>query len=251
MGNKQKGFTLVEMSMVILVISLMIVTVLKGESLLRQARLNNIMTDAKKYQGAIMAFKDKYNTYPGDLSNADSYWSGAQRGNGNKKIDFTKTGVNTYENVHLWKHLKLSGFLDSSVATASPSGASGILGVDIPKASIDTAGYWNQHLDAASKSTYKVLNSFGVPKITMIVAKPGTTANVGASTNLTLLPTGFLTAAEAYAMDRKYDDSLPKSGDFMSAPDNSAAANTCFQNASDAYNLSITTANVCYIGILY
>ncbi|MCE3233610.1 MAG: prepilin-type N-terminal cleavage/methylation protein [Rickettsiaceae bacterium] len=240
-----------EVSVVVLIIGLISATVMKSASLLRQARINKIVVDARKYQASIMAFKEKYNTYPGDLSNASSYWPSAQDGNGNKKIDFTKTSVNTYENVHLWKHLKLSGFLDSGIATASPSGASGVLGVDIPKASIDTAGYWNQHLDAASKSTYKVLNSFGIPKITMIVAKPGTTANVGASTNLTLLPTGFLTAAEAYNMDNKYDDGLPKSGDLMFAPDNSAAANTCFMDASDAFNLSNANANVCYIGILY
>ena len=51
------GFTLVEMSVVLVIIGLVVGSVVVGRDLIRNAELNSILSDSEKIQGAIYSFQ--------------------------------------------------------------------------------------------------------------------------------------------------------------------------------------------------
>ncbi len=67
---KNEGFTLVEMSIVLIIIGLLIGGVLKGQELLVNAGIKSTMSQVKNYQAATNTFYDTYGNYPGDISGA-------------------------------------------------------------------------------------------------------------------------------------------------------------------------------------
>ena len=62
----KNGFTLVELSIVLVIIGLLIGGILVGQSLIDSAKLNALVRQTQQYDSAIMAFKDKYKVLPGE-----------------------------------------------------------------------------------------------------------------------------------------------------------------------------------------
>ena len=93
MRNKY-GFTLVEISIVLVVISAIIAGVVIGQSMLQAARLRETMADYDRYVKAIKEFQDKYYALPGDMPNAVSFW-GAQAGGTSNGYDATCAALST------------------------------------------------------------------------------------------------------------------------------------------------------------
>src|ERR1700733_6686144 len=71
------GFTLIELSIVIVIIGLLVGGILLGKSLVRQAQISSAMSDEQKYVQAVGAFQQKYGALPGDFATATSYWTAA------------------------------------------------------------------------------------------------------------------------------------------------------------------------------
>lgn len=65
--QKQHGFTLVELAIVMIIIGLLIGGVLKGQELVENARIAATISQIKGIDGAISTFKDKYGALPGDM----------------------------------------------------------------------------------------------------------------------------------------------------------------------------------------
>ena len=74
---KASGFSLVELSIVLVILGLLVGGVLTGQSLIRAAELRSVTTEYGKYSTAIRAFKDKYFALPGDMTNAIAFWGPA------------------------------------------------------------------------------------------------------------------------------------------------------------------------------
>lgn len=150
--SNRMGFTLVELSIVLVILGLLVGGVLTGQSLIRAAELRSITTQYNNYITAINSFKDKYFALPGDIANAQSYWgiahatpatcvttvgTGTQtcNGNGDGIIDSNAAGSN--EAYRFWQHLANAGLIEgnysgvaagasySSNATNSPAGKMG------------------------------------------------------------------------------------------------------------------------------
>jgi len=70
----KNGFSLVELSIVLVIVGLLVGGVLTGKSLIRAADLRSVSTDYEGYRTATSAFRDKYFGLPGDITNASSFW---------------------------------------------------------------------------------------------------------------------------------------------------------------------------------
>ena len=68
--NTQKGFTLVELAIVMTIIGLLIGGILKGQELMENARVTSTVAQVKSYSAAVTSFKDMYQAYPGDMPGA-------------------------------------------------------------------------------------------------------------------------------------------------------------------------------------
>ena len=119
MSNPKKasnqGFTLVELSIVIIIIGFLIAGIAAGNSLIKQAAFSSIIREVGQFNIAVHTFKDRYGALPGDLTNARAYWpllNSNTNGNGNGLIDTWAGG----ETINAWAHLSVAGLLQGSYA---------------------------------------------------------------------------------------------------------------------------------------
>lgn len=101
----QKGFTLVELALVLVIIGLLITGVLKGEALIQNAKVKKVVNQKESLTAAFYAFYDKYNQYPGDTNVAPT--GSAYTGNGNGQV----TGN---ERWYLFDHLVRASIINGS-----------------------------------------------------------------------------------------------------------------------------------------
>jgi prepilin-type N-terminal cleavage/methylation domain-containing protein len=70
----KQAFSLVELSIVLVILGLLIGGILSGQSLIRASELRSVVNDMSRYQTAMMTFRDKYFGLPGDITNATKFW---------------------------------------------------------------------------------------------------------------------------------------------------------------------------------
>ena len=70
--TKQKGFTLVEIAIVLVIVGLLIGGVLKGQEMITNAKLKRVESDNAGIAAAMFSYQDRYLQLPGDDNNAIS-----------------------------------------------------------------------------------------------------------------------------------------------------------------------------------
>lgn len=104
-----QGFTLVEISIVLVIVGLMLAGVFKGQSLIDSARVSSMASEVSGIRSAWYSFQDRYRALPGDFQSAGTQIdSAAVSGNGNGKID------GNAERAGVWQQLSLAGFINGS-----------------------------------------------------------------------------------------------------------------------------------------
>lgn len=63
--QKQKGFTLVEIAIVLVIIGLLLGGVLKGQELIENSKVKSVTQEFENISAAYYAYKDRTNSYPG------------------------------------------------------------------------------------------------------------------------------------------------------------------------------------------
>ena len=136
MKNYQKGFTLVEIAIVLVIIGLLLGGILKGQEMIIQAKVKNAITDFSGVSAAYFGYQDRYRATPGDDAGAGR-WAGAIV---STTSDRTLTGaynfacpavavIGTPESCLWWDQLRRSGFLSGAGAAQPNNAFNGILGV--------------------------------------------------------------------------------------------------------------------------
>lgn len=102
----QKGFTLVEISIVLVIVGLILGGVLKGQVLIDSARVRSVINDLNGIRTAWYGFQDRFHGVPGDFSGGTSYIAATSSdGDGDGAIGSKQ------EIAGVWQHLSLSGFI--------------------------------------------------------------------------------------------------------------------------------------------
>lgn len=61
-----KGFTMIELAIVLVIIGLLVAGVLKGRELISSAKIKNLVNQTKSVESAVVTYQDKYKALPGD-----------------------------------------------------------------------------------------------------------------------------------------------------------------------------------------
>jgi prepilin-type N-terminal cleavage/methylation domain-containing protein len=129
MKTSQRGFTLVEIAIVLVIIGLLLGGILKGQEMITQAKIKNAMADYTGISAAYHGYQDRYRAIPGDDSGA-TRWSGATAGDNNGIVVGTyNTGTATAESRLWWDHLRRAGFVSGSGTSQPYNAVTGMIGV--------------------------------------------------------------------------------------------------------------------------
>lgn len=125
--NKQKGFTLIEIAIVMVIIGLLLGGVLKGQELINNAKIKSLYAMKDQMAAAYLTYYDRYNAYPGDDGNADTNVGATTAGNGSGNglvtaaasgdtadLDFGCTASATGESCNAYEHLRLANLISGT-----------------------------------------------------------------------------------------------------------------------------------------
>lgn len=262
----QRGFSLVELSIVLVILGLLVGGVLAGQSLIRAAELRSVSAEYSRFTAATYAFRDKYFALPGDLRDATRFWgraantadcvtnssaavtsaaAGACDGDGDGAVSMPPT-VSTVGEMHqFWKQLALAGLIEGSyTGIAGPftpnAGQDVIVGTNAPRGRMSNSG-WGMASFNFPGDPWTYANNFG-NMFTFGGQNPGT---------FPIAP--ILKPEEAWNIDTKIDDGRPgqgtiwvRSGGNAWGTSGSCTTSTSFSDYAGQYRLS-NTAPACSI----
>ena len=266
--TRDRGYTLIEMSIVMVIIGLVVGAIVMGQSLLQAAQIRSQVSQVEQIETAVASFRSKYNCLAGDCAQATNFFSGVTKGNGNGVICRNSGGAamdaclfattngavawsGTMESSSVFDHLAAAGLenMEQYDETVTASNMPGIgfpvmrfqgSGVQATAALGTRGGVLIHHL-----KTFQHIHEG--PKITL-----GACGGGGAGTAV-----GFscgMNGEEAYMLDAKMDDGLPLSGKvtiqgvgFVYRVPGAAfddVGNRCTSSSSPSVNLYNIDANI-------
>lgn len=247
--QKKAGFTLIELSIVLVIIGLIVGGVLVGQDLIRAAEVRSAIAQVEKLNTGVNTFRGKFNAIPGDMaastasqfgfSNASCAGTAGLR-DGNGVIEgnagsgsFLQAGGETGL---FWNDLSSStagNLVDGSFSTATCTGTPSPASTSFTSYFLPSKLGRGAYLYAYANGGY---NFYGLSTISAIASGVMTS---GVS----------LSVIQAYNIDTKMDDGRPTTGNVLAqhltggAVTNatnsaSASATTCYETTGSTYTIS-------------
>jgi len=226
-SGKQSGFTLVELSIVLVIIGLLVGGILVGRDLIDAAAVRAQISQIERYNTAVNTFRLKFDYLPGDIPDPFATQCGfvsrgqyAGEGDGNGIIEGIKCavagctddyGVVSGESAMFWVDLSTAKLLDGGFSVATPTYIPGwpmtVTQINqlLPQAKVGRSNYiyvwtggWQLNSLVPDHNNYYSISAIE------------TSGHLGET-----IPISALTVSQAYNIDVKMDDGLPQSGRVM------------------------------------
>lgn len=251
--HMQGGFTLVELSIVLVIIGLIVGGVLTGQDLINAARVRSTVSQVEQGSTAVNAFRTRFNCVPGDCARATALGLGNFQGDGDGLVEGLNTATTpqtqntgyTNEPVAFWGHLSIANLIPVGILVG------GATPPTVPALTATAANYtaptWALNVSVIEAK----MGGVGMYPVTsqgtnyMLVGANDGNATYTAATE-------GLSTSDAFNMDTRIDDGNPDQGTVRAignlsgapvAPAPFAAAATgaanCVIAAGGAYNVAV------------
>lgn len=230
--DREAGFTLVELAVVMIIIGLLIGGVLKGQELIANAQITATVAQVKGIDAATTTFRDMYDSLPGDMNNPGARLPTCAavpscniNGDGDRRVDGDFTATPTGEGLSFWSQLNAADLM-----TGIDPAQGVVWGGQFPEAEIGGGFFVSFHAGGGGAS---------MPNLQGVTA-----SNVRAGHYLALHSDpatgvdgiGYLDPNQAFRIDSKLDDGVPGTGSVMAA-----GATACINGT--AYNEAVPSAS--------
>jgi prepilin-type N-terminal cleavage/methylation domain-containing protein len=251
----KRGFSLIELSIVLVILGLLTGGILAGRSLIRASELRAVVTELQRYTTATNAFSDKYFSVPGDFRDATRFWgrygttdcdtnwsaaispTGGCDGNGDGIMGWCRSSQQTCEPQQYWRHLQLAGLIEGQYTGFSEPPYTTIAvdrgGVNVPKSKLTNA-IWG---------LAPITTGGGVVPFPTVKERNGLT--IGAE-DFSWGVGAVFTPSEAWNIDVKLDDGKPAIGKVTSYDHASCVNQLGTNNMDSTYKLD-SSAISCYL----
>lgn len=212
-GNSRKGFTLLELSIVLVIIGLLAGGVLVGKELIDAAKIRATVSQYEKMNTALNTFRSKYNSMPGDMKRSDAVAfgmcpaagcpaaNGTGLGDGNGVINDTNAtnqSAQVGEPLAMWLQLSRAQLIAENLGNALTNGYAIDVIADakpasyFPEAKLGKGNYWIAGSGGDNQNYFMLMGVTGL--------------STGVATAYSLSP------ADSYGLDSKIDDGKPNTG---------------------------------------
>jgi len=208
--NKQRGFTLVEIAIVLVIIGLLLGGILKGQELITSARVRNLADQNSGVQAAYYGFIDRYRQVPGDMvgsgagsvcnvvGNNNTFCNGGATttvaGDGNGQLKPNDWG----EASAMWAHLSAAGFIQGAYQGGATNDAS------YTAQTVAPINAFNGRIMVTQSADYQVASGTATTRLLMIMGLQ--------------VPANVMSE-----LDRKIDDGSPLTGVLRALPSSGVA----------------------------
>lgn len=260
------GFTLIELSIVLVIIALIIGGILTGQDLINAATVRAQLSQIEKYNTAIRAFQLKYNGIPGDmaLSAANQFGlntvgctggEGSRDGNGIIEGYFGGVRILEYGEATLfWQDLSQAGLIEGSfpsggvynsgcgITSANWTLTSGttFIGNYLPAAKLGNGNFIYAYDSDPNAGGTDGNNWYAISAVTSV------------QTNGAMFSTPAISVLSAYNIDQKVDDGKPATGSIQALYINNYwihkanaqatdSTTSCYNTTTSAYSVSINS----------
>lgn len=272
-----QGFTLIELSIVLVIIGLIVGGVLVGRDLIAAAAVRAQISQIEKYQQAVNVFRGKYGYLPGDIPPSEAQNFGfvqragvRARGDGNTSIEgLTYSNANFYgwyqagETLLFWRDLYEAGLLANKFSVVQDTSFGTLSG----ETTLDA------YLPRAALGDAARVYVFSTFFYTYTYAGQGMLGNYFALTNLSSIrydgllfgTDGAVSVKAAHALDTKTDDGKPTKGTIQAwypaangttspgfATSSSVSdSTTCYETTTNNYSIQVNNGNGLNCGLSF
>lgn len=208
--GKSRGYTIVEITIVMVIIALIVAIVLTGQSMLKSSKATAIITEINKYTGAVQTFYETYQCLPGDCGNATEILGALVNGNDDGRIEDFSATDGLFEGEQAWYQLVLAKMIEAPI---TPLGffqcyLGTISNIDnMGPSKIEGLGYYFHYFDnflgAGAKNYIGIAMTPGINGCPSFFGAPYYDSGIPPDTS--------------YSIDRKVDDAEPWTGKVQSS----------------------------------
>ncbi len=244
-----RGFSLVELSIVLVILGLLTGGILAGQSLIRAAELRSVTTEYQRWMTATSTFRDKYMAIPGDMREATRFWNrqvvashcvsnhglstagspGTCDGNGDGALSNPGAASQSGEVFQFWNQLAYAGLIEGTYSGLAGAGSiySPVIGTNVPSSKLGNAG-WD----------LRNIGTFGGDASSYAATYDNTLEFGGFVSNASPLQAPILKPEEAWNIDTKLDDGKPGYGKIIARYHSNACAVADDGNSNNGADLN-------------